>query len=386
MSEEHQEQPTPVNRIPPETGVAQSRDDLDKETGRQGDEETGRQGFRKKIQNQEQSSETAQSTGNSQSFSQAETIELLRGTIRRLEEILDKLKAESVENLLPKASVETLVASTSELAASLEKAELQRATPTPEVTQEEAIAPTATTAIETDTPLPTSEVPEDTATATPVPEVTEEIIPVEEAEEELVAQPSWLDRVLGSFSNLQAGWNGILEKIRSLLPAFLSEKLSNWALMGILTGIVVVLLLTSVLLLPQESREVAQEVETPPELKAPEEPQPVENAPPPQPELTPEQSLIAAIQNQVAEITSQYEEELILSIEANFLDSRLIVTVSDDWYELGDSQQDQLANEMLDRSRKLDFRRLEITASEGPLLARSPVVGENMVILQRNSI
>ncbi len=204
------------------------------------------------------------------------------------------------------------------------------------------------------------------------------------------SQPSWLDRVLPSFSSLQVWWDGTLEKVRSLLPASLKEKLSDWALTGILAGIVVVLLLTSVLLLPQQPKEVVEippeKIEMPPELTAPGAPQPMKPAPPPKLELTPEQSLIAAIQNQVAEITNQYAEGLILSIETNFLESRLIVTVGDDWYDLSDSRQDKLANEMLGHSQKLDFRKLAITDTEGTLLARSPVVGKKMVIWQREKL
>ena len=347
MSEERQQQPAPVNQMSPETN--------------------------------EQSTETTKSTENIQSVSEAETIERLRGTIRQLEEILDKLDARPGEYLLPVASVENLAASTQELAASLEKAEIQPATTAEEVIEQEAIAQPAT-----------SEIPEDTATATPVPEVPPAITAVEETEEELPSQPSWLDRVLPSFSSLQVWWDGTLEKVRSLLPAPLKEKLSDWALTGILAGIVVVLLLTSVLLLPQQPKEVVEippeEIEMPPELTAPGAPQPMKPAPPPKLELTPEQSLIAAIQNQVAEITNQYAEGLILSIETNFLESRLIVTVGDDWYDLSDSRQDKLANEMLRHSQKLDFRKLAITDTEGTLLARSPVVGKKMVILQREKL
>jgi hypothetical protein len=92
---------------------------------------------------------------------------------------------------------------------------------------------------------------------------------------------------------------------------------------------------------------------------------------------------VAAIQNQVAEITQQYGSGLIQSVEANFLQSRLIVKVSNEWYELPESEQDALADEILSRSGQLDFRKLEMTDLDGELLARSPVVGPNMVILKR---
>jgi len=50
-------------------------------------------------------------------------------------------------------------------------------------------------------------------------------------------------------------------------------------------------------------------------------------------ELTPEQNLIASIENQVAEITDSYADGLIQSIQANFQGS-LTIKVGDDWYNL----------------------------------------------------
>jgi hypothetical protein len=58
--------------------------------------------------------------------------------------------------------------------------------------------------------------------------------------------------------------------------------------------------------------------------------------------------------------------------------------VDDAWYELRASRQNKLAAEMLDRAQELEFNRLVITDAEGTLLARSPVVGSEMIILQRD--
>jgi hypothetical protein len=142
---------------------------------------------------------------------------------------------------------------------------------------------------------------------------------------------------------------------------------------------------------PAEEAPAIETIPTPPELTAPEPPQPVGITPPPQPEptppptveLTPEQTLIAAIENQVAEVSDRYAAGLIQSIQANFRSSNLTIRVSDDWYNLKQSQQDKLAAQMLERSRELDFTKLEITDSQDTLIARSPVVGENMVIFKR---
>ncbi len=205
------------------------------------------------------------------------------------------------------------------------------------------------------------------------------------------AQPPLPDRVLPKFPQLEAFWDSTLQKIRSLLPPAWNEKLSDWGLTGAIAGIIVLLLVTTAALLPKTPDQVAKappnSIEAPPELKAPKVPQPVEVEPaPPMPELTPEQSLIAGIQKQVADITQQYGKGLIQSIEANFLTSRLIVKVSNDWYELKESQQNNLADEVLHRSGELDFIKLEMVDPKGTLLARNPVVGSHMVILKRQEL
>jgi hypothetical protein len=221
--------------------------------------------------------------------------------------------------------------------------------------------------------------------------------------------------------SLWSKWVALLDWMRDRLPDSLSDRLSDAVLTSIAGGVLVLLVWTTSSLLPNQAEEVAQSpavrpsprpspVQTVPVKPSP-SPQPVPKvtapaaekpavtrtpvptptptptpvpAPPPPPlELTPEQSLIAAIQDQVAEITNRYANGLIQSIQANFRESRLIVNVSMGWYELSGDRQNKLADEMLKRAQELDFSKLEITDIQGTLLARSPVVGPNMIILQR---
>jgi len=108
--------------------------------------------------------------------------------------------------------------------------------------------------------------------------------------------------------------------------------------------------------------------------------------------LTPEETLIAAIQNQVGEISFTSKEDksgnrtfagIIESIKANFLDSNLTIKINDEWFSLEKSQQDNLAAQILQRSQELDFTHLEITDLQGKLIARNPVVGTEMIIFKR---
>lgn len=288
----------------------------------------------------------------------AVSIKALRGTIGLLEGIVEKLEAEPVREIPSAAVPRTMTPVSTPIldttTATSETEWLNEAEDVPSI----APTPAARTSTPEDVPQP--------------------------------VKPSLLDRILPSFRSLEAFWDATLAKIRSLLPAAWNEKLSDWMLTGAIAGSIVVILVTTAAILPDTPAQVAKAppntIEAPPELKAPKPPQPVEVETPPPPELTPEQSLIAAIQNQVAEITNQYENGLIQSIEANFEGSRLIVKVSDGWYNLKESQQNKLADEILSRSNDLDFSKLQITDLKGTLIARSPVVGTKMVILKRQEL
>ena len=61
------------------------------------------------------------------------------------------------------------------------------------------------------------------------------------------------------------------------------------------------------------------------------------------------------------------------------------VTLSDDWYQLVENRQDRLLGDMFRRSQQLEFDKLMITDSNDNLIARSPVIGKEMVVLRRTS-
>lgn len=324
-------------------------------------------------------SKMAKSTGNPmQRLVKAQSINALRGTINLLEGIVEKLEAEPVAIAAPPVATPPTPAITPKAEPVLETTEVLEPEPASNVSEPAIEAPVANTS--TVAPKPTAQ----ELAAGRIPPTTEPQ-PTKEA-----TQPPLPDRVLPKFPQVEGFWDTTLQKIRSLLPPAWNKKLSDWGLTGAIAGIIVLLLVVTAGLLPKTPDQVAKappnSIEAPPELKAPKAPQPVEVEPPPTPELTPEQSLIAAIQKQVADITEQYGKGLIQSIEANFLTSRLIVKVSNGWYELKESQQNNLADEVLHRSGELDFIKLELVDPKGTLLARNPVVGSHMVILKRQEL
>ncbi len=230
----------------------------------------------------------------------------------------------------------------------------------------------------------------------------------------------------GDFQQL---WRGILAPIRFLLPENLSAKLSDLGLTGIIAGLLAVLLWIPTIFsnspkqiatIPNVPVVTTPELEltitNPPELTAPTESKPIEVIPTPEieviptpeidvtptpeidvtptpeevaptpipkVELTPEQRLIASIQEQITQQGDRFSNGLIQSVQANFTGGSLVIQVKDDWYSIGQLEQDKLAQKLLDESQNLDFTHLEITDAQGTLLARSPVVGKNMIVFKR---
>jgi hypothetical protein len=176
--------------------------------------------------------------------------------------------------------------------------------------------------------------------------------------------------VLTGLKAIQAAWDAILPKLRTSLPEPWKTKVPNQLITALALLFLLVLISLTSNLLPGKSPAIAQ---TPGEPSA----LPVE----PKPAVNPEKLL--KIQDQVAEIAEPYAPGLIESVQVNPRRSRLKIALGQDWYALEPGQQDKLANEVLKRSHKLKFDRLELTNTEGTLLARSPVVGSTMLILER---
>ncbi len=216
-----------------------------------------------------------------------------------------------------------------------------------------------------------------------------------------------IDRVLPSFGTWQRGWAFLLQKVRSILPQAINTKLSDWGLTSILSILLVSVLIFSVLLLPKpvsDSYPVSPPLtspglgptavanqseltqgENPPVLEAPADPLPVELAPAIETPLTPEQSLLAYIQQGIVSLTTQYPPGLIQTMEPDFANNRLILTIGDEWYNLASQKQDSLTQSIWGRAQKLSFHKLVLVGQDGALVARSPIVGKNMVIFRRLS-
>ncbi|MGB0560717.1 MAG: hypothetical protein ACPGVO_02800 [Spirulinaceae cyanobacterium] len=221
------------------------------------------------------------------------------------------------------------------------------------------------------------------------------------------AQPPRPNRL----AQLRGLWAKVLQGIRLLLPGNVRQKLPDPVLTAIVAGVIVFALWlpgaltrepmpeptapepTAIKPMPDPvstSPAAPQTSPAPPPTIQPQPtaPQiPAKPTPPLPPQrLTPEQNLIAAIQEQVAQITDQYAEGLIQSLQVDFLAGRLRVVIGADWYDLSGDRQDQVASEVLSRARRLDFTKVEMIDENELTLARSPVIGDQMIIFQREPL
>jgi hypothetical protein len=168
------------------------------------------------------------------------------------------------------------------------------------------------------------------------------------------------------------GWLTLLPLIRRILPPAWAE-LPN----SVLTAIALVLLVGGIWLTSALTPDRPTQTATAPPAE-----QPTVTAPAPARTLGPRK--MAALQEQLMDITAPYGEDLIRSLQFNLERSRIELTLSPAWYTLSAEAQNNLANDLLKRTTKLKFQTLEVLDENETLLARSPVVGKTMVIFQRS--
>ena len=115
---------------------------------------------------------------------------------------------------------------------------------------------------------------------------------------------------------------------------------------------------------------------TPPEME------PVAEAPS-KPEAVVDVERIATIQAKLTDSSIYNASRVIDSLQADFTRNRLTLTCNDDWFRLSNYDQNLLANQLMNQSRELSFDDLELQTAEGNLIARNPVIGDEMIIFLR---
>jgi hypothetical protein len=120
-----------------------------------------------------------------------------------------------------------------------------------------------------------------------------------------------------------------------------------------------------------------------PVIPAPVIPAPVIPAPKPVVKLTPNQKLLAKLQATTAPYGQPDDDNLAQAVRPNKTTKTLEVTLTPGWSKLSSTQQDKLASDLFSQAQTLRFKTLELTDAQNTLLARSPIVGSDMVILTR---
>ncbi len=99
--------------------------------------------------------------------------------------------------------------------------------------------------------------------------------------------------------------------------------------------------------------------------------------------IAPEQTLIDAIQAQLNDLTNQYPEGIIQTFQVDLPRNLAIVRLNLAWYTIDENEQNRLRDRMWLQARANNFGKLELQDPTGQTIARSPVVGQHMVVLQR---
>ncbi len=157
-------------------------------------------------------------------------------------------------------------------------------------------------------------------------------------------------------------WAAILRQLRHILPSPV-RQLSD----AILTAIIVVIVTIAILFLDGF-------------FSSPSNPQ---VAPLTTTQISPEQAFIEAIETQLSDITNKYPDDMIHALQVDSSRNLAIVQLNPVWYLIGDEQQDRVTDRMWLQARANHLTKLELRDRDGNSIARSPVVGKHLVILQR---
>jgi hypothetical protein len=91
---------------------------------------------------------------------------------------------------------------------------------------------------------------------------------------------------------------------------------------------------------------------------------------------------LADIQDQLTSDVATMGKDLVVSIKTANTNRTLQVSVGPVWDALSVVDRQKVAQKLWERSQKLDFKKFELLNSSNILVARSPVIGANVIILQ----
>lgn len=227
-------------------------------------------------------------------------------------------------------------------------------------------------------------------------------------------------------SAVGAVWRGLINLVRAVLPDTWNQKLPTPLLNLVLAGaIALALWITPSILFPRSAPKVATQPpqseipdsSVPPALDVTDRSEDVQDSKP-LPRLSGETEIpldeivsesgdlelppvrgfapsqrksIETLQKQLVDLRNRYDSMplLIQSAHVNAKRDRLTVELGEDWYELSPRRQDRLAEDLWQRAQQASLPKLllidgkQIIDGKQTVLARSPMVGQAILILQR---
>ena len=95
---------------------------------------------------------------------------------------------------------------------------------------------------------------------------------------------------------------------------------------------------------------------------------------------------LAEIQAKLSSAVADLGEGLVDSVKTANANRQLKVALGSGWDSLGGAEQQEVAQKLWGRSQKLDFKRMELFNGNNTLVARSPVVGTKVIMLQKSTV
>lgn len=100
--------------------------------------------------------------------------------------------------------------------------------------------------------------------------------------------------------------------------------------------------------------------------------------------LSPDAQKRAKLRQDLDVIAGSLIDSAIVGIRPQFDSHFLAITLGNQWYATAESTQDKLANSLSVIAQVKGFTQIQLESSDGAVLARNPVVGDGMIILQRS--
>lgn len=98
--------------------------------------------------------------------------------------------------------------------------------------------------------------------------------------------------------------------------------------------------------------------------------------------LSPEQFLLKNIEDKLKTITQKYGENMVIKILVDFRENSITIALTDDWQNLKANEKNKLARELFEKAKSLDLYKFSLRDSRGNVLARSAVVGDDVIIIK----